>query len=59
MYLYGIMPPAPVHIEKQKLITYYNVYGGTIIKTTYDPNTNTYTTKRIVFNKPPCLNCDH
>jgi hypothetical protein len=49
--------PSPIknNNEKQKIVTYYNIYGGNIIKTTYNPNTNTYHTKRSPFNVPSKL----
>lgn len=50
--------PAPVeNINPQTKMTYYNVYGGMLIKTTYDPNTNSYHTERSVWNHVPYPGC--
>lgn len=50
--------PAPVeNINSQTKMTYYNVYGGMLIKTTYDPNTNSYHTERSVWNHVPYPGC--
>jgi hypothetical protein len=50
--------PAPIQKrdEKQKIVKYYNTYGGYVIETTYNPNTNSYNTRRLPFNIPPKLN---
>lgn len=49
--------PAPIQEtgEKQKILKYYNIYGGYVIETTYNPNTNTYKTRRLPFNVPATL----
>lgn len=49
--------PAPIQQtgEKQKVIKYYNIQGGYVIETIYNPNTNKYTTRRLVFNVPPLM----
>ena len=49
--------PGPVqnNDEKQKVIKYYNIQGGYVIETTYNPNTNTYKTHRFPFNVPASM----
>ena len=49
--------PAPIQEtdNKQNIVKYYNIYGGYIIETIYDPNTNIYKTRRLPFNVPATM----
>ena len=44
--------PAPIDFTPTTNKTWFNYYGGDIIKTTYNPSQMQFTSKSIPYNKP-------